>query len=647
MPTITIIRWMFFFGLLMGFIPPNNFFFRPEPALRIAGPASNVAITVEGCSGILGDNIFTAGDFGSGTANIVQNDPRIAPGYIYTRNVPPSDGYYTLTNNTGQWTGIYTTWLKIRDNSGDPNGYMMVVNASYEPGIFYEQTVANLCANTLYEFSADVINLITRTTTGHIEPNISFYINDELKFSSGNIPQDETWKTYGFTFTTGPDETSLKLSVRNNAPGGIGNDLALDNITFRACGPDGIITLASGSDKFICQDADSETLIAEVFDSPYPEEYYEWEVSTDEGRTYRRISGANGSSYAITEFAAGRYYYRFALAGAPENLQNDKCRVYSRPKEIVVVPIIYDVVDTICTGGAYISGGNSYTQTGYYVDNLISSIGCDSIVQLDLTVVPDPNMLADAQIAAPSCPGEQDGSLEIQVTRTGYPPYLYYLDGSPPSANSFYGNLGAGRYTIGVIDRFGCSFEREVTIDDPDFLQLELGEDIELSLGQTYTFNPELSSEDNLRFSWTTDQELSCTDCPRPTLVALETATYTLEISGAAGCRVSDSITITVNKDYQVYLPNVFSPNGDGTNDRFTIFSDGLRIAQIAYLRIYDRWGNLVFSRQNLTPNDESLGWDGRIQNQPAPTGVYVYQVEIEYVDKVVRVFSGDVSLIR
>lgn len=606
-----------------------------------------VSPTIEGCSGTLGDNIFEEGDFGAGTANILANDPGIAPGYSYTRNTPPSDGFYTISNNTGAWTNLYGTWLQIRDNSPDPTGYMMVVNASYTAGIFYEQTVDNLCTNTLYEFSADVINLIRRNTTGHIRPNISFYINDELKFSSGDIPQDETWKTYGFTFVTAPDETTLKLSVRNNAPGGIGNDLALDNITFRACGPDGIIALASGSDKFICQDADTETLIAEVFDSPYPEEYYDWEVSVDEGRNYERIPGANGPTYTITEFSAGRYYYRFALAGTPANLQNDKCRVYSLPKEVVVVPLVYDIVDTICTGGTYVNGGNTYTETGFYVDNLTSSIGCDSIVQLDLTVADDPNYRLDAAITAPSCPGEMDARLEIQVSPAGYPPYQYYLDGGSPSASPLFTGLGAGTYAIGVIDRFGCSAERAVTINDPDILQLDLGKDLTLSLGQQYDFQPNISAEDNLTFQWSPAAGLSCTDCLRPTLTALETETYTLEVSAAAGCRISDQITITVDKNYKVYLPNIFSPNGDSRNDQFTVFSDGARVAQVLHLRIFDRWGNQLFNRQNFAPDDETLGWDGRVQGKPAPNGVYIYQLEVEYVDKTVRVFSGDVSLVR
>jgi hypothetical protein len=115
----------------------------------------------ETCTGNLGENIFEDGDFGSGTADILLTDPGIAPGYIYTTSPPPNDGFYIITNNMAVWSYIFEGWLAVSDNSDDPNGYMMVVNASFETGAFYDKTIDGLCENTLYEFSADIINLIS------------------------------------------------------------------------------------------------------------------------------------------------------------------------------------------------------------------------------------------------------------------------------------------------------------------------------------------------------------------------------------------------------------------------------------------------------------------------------------------------------
>lgn len=188
------------------------------------------------CEGNLGENIFEKGDFGSGPPTIVNINPSIAPGYLYTTSVP-ADGFYTVCSFTGALNGLYPTWIAINDNSNDPNGYMMVVNASFDPGVFYEEEVEGLCENTLYEFSADIINLIKVGTANHIDPNVSFLIDGVEVYNTGTIPKTERWRQYGFSFITTATQSSITLTLRNNAPGGIGNDLALDNISFRPCGP--------------------------------------------------------------------------------------------------------------------------------------------------------------------------------------------------------------------------------------------------------------------------------------------------------------------------------------------------------------------------------------------------------------------------
>ncbi|MDX1407248.1 MAG: hypothetical protein R3330_03915, partial [Saprospiraceae bacterium] len=217
------------------------------------------------CRGSLGENIFEQGDFGSGPEVLVGTDPGIAPGYRYTTWMPVNDGFYTITNNTGAWYRIWPTWLLIRDHSPDPYGYMMVVNASYQPGVFYEQTVTGLCANTTYEFSADVINLIRTDVPGHIRPNVSFLIDGVEYYTTGSIPQDETWKQVGFTFTSEPDQTEVRLTLRNNAPGGRGNDLALDNISFRACGP--YASIKTAYPNVVCEQSDFPVLNADIWDT--------------------------------------------------------------------------------------------------------------------------------------------------------------------------------------------------------------------------------------------------------------------------------------------------------------------------------------------------------------------------------------------
>jgi gliding motility-associated-like protein len=116
-------------------------------------------------------------------------------------------------------------------------------------------------------------------------------------------------------------------------------------------------------------------------------------------------------------------------------------------------------------------------------------------------------------------------------------------------------------------------------------------------------------------------------------------------LSNALGC---DSV-VRVNLRYvfyRIFVPNAFSPEGDGVNDFFSIFTNqDTKI--ILQLNIYDRWGELIFSKENFAPNQESLGWDGTYRSKKAQPGVYTYWAKVEFIDGEKRFISGDVVLVR
>ena len=96
----------------------------------------------------------------------------------------------------------------------------------------------------------------------------------------------------------------------------------------------------------------------------------------------------------------------------------------------------------------------------------------------------------------------------------------------------------------------------------------------------------------------------------------------------------------------QVFIPNAFSPDGDGFNDYFFV-NTGIDVEIIQSLKIFDRWGSLVFSNNNLLPNDFESGWNGFMNGKEANMGVYIYLVEILFIDGKVETFSGDLSLVK
>ncbi len=598
------------------------------------------------CEGNLGANIFEAGDFGSGTDNVVATNPGIAPGYLYDRTTPPNDGDYVLSNNTASWTNNYETWLDIPDNSPDPNGYMMVVNASFEPGLFYDQTIEGLCENTLYEFSADVINMIRRGVADHIRPNVSFLIDGEVAINTGEIPQDERWHNYGFTFTTAPGQTSVQLSLRNNAPGGIGNDLALDNISFRACGPKAFILPFEVAN--ICEDGDPIELDATVDGDEYPAPAFQWQQSFDDGASWTDIPNAMDSIYTHDQLSSGYYYYRYLLANGPVNLQNSKCRVISNPKVVYVVPKFYDIVDTICQGLSYEQDGNAYTASGTYVDTLLSSLGCDSIVTLDLTVVPDAGIMAAVTTLDPSCHDAADGQITIETITNGAPPFTNTLSGSSPTVATVFPGLAGGDYELTITDRYGCRYRENLTLTIPPEFVVELGGDRAVTLGDPVQLRPSANLPVDT-FYWQPPDLIDCSlvDCVAPTWYPTRTTMLGLRAVSDRGCVATDSIRVTVDKQRRIFFPNAFSPNGDGVNDVFTVFGDVPNVQLIRRLAVFDRWGALLYEREAFPPNDPTAGWDGTVAGQQLGRGIYVYVAEVEFLDGEVLDFAGDVLLLR
>ena len=599
------------------------------------------------CTGNLGENIFEEGDFGSGTATIVQNNPMIAPGFAYQTNPPPNDGFYTITNDMRAWNSVFPAWDQFADNSNDPDGYMMVVNAAFEPGLFYEQEVSGLCENTEYQFTADIRNIMMTGTNG-IRPNVSFLINGVVQFTTGDVPDNQRWNTYGFSFNTAPGETTITLALENNAPGGFGNDLALDNITFQACGPEARILGAETLS--ICEDGNPAGLLTDIIGEQYDDPAYQWQQSFDEGETWVDLPGENDQTYLHTNLSSGFYYYRYLLANGAANLTNSKCRVNSNVKIVYVVPKRWEIVDTICAGLSFTVGSSTYTSTGVTVDSLISSLGCDSIVTLDLTVVPDPGLEPVFDLRDPSCSYLTDGSLQLLSVTGAVPPVRGTVGDSVGGGNPFLplSGLGEGSYGYSLTDRYGCTVSGSVELTTPNPFTLELGEDRTIDLGESVRILVE-GSDTIAALSFTPAEGIDCPlPCERLDLTPPRSVLLSATATSNAGCLATDSLRIDVIRNYRTYFANAFSPNGDGINDSFTLQAAAPTVRLVEQLEVYNRWGGAVFTGTDLLPNDMATGWNGRNNSGEAqPTGLYTYVARVRFLDDEVRTLRGSVVLVR
>ena len=153
-------------------------------------------------------------------------------------------------------------------------------------------------------------------------------------------------------------------------------------------------------------------------------------------------------------------------------------------------------------------------------------------------------------------------------------------------------------------------------------------------------------SEDIVRWEWTPATGLDCSNCAQPVAQPNSNITYTARVYNGAGCMTTDHVTVNVFcTGANVFIPNTFSPNGNGMNERF--YPRGIGLFNVPLFQIFNRYGLVVFEKHSLTPNAASDGWDGTYNGQPAPTGVYVYVLSVTCKNNTMFKFKGNVTLIR
>ncbi len=161
------------------------------------------------------------------------------------------------------------------------------------------------------------------------------------------------------------------------------------------------------------------------------------------------------------------------------------------------------------------------------------------------------------------------------------------------------------------------------------------------SIALPITYGPNISA-----YNWTPPLTLSCADCPTPVATPKSTTKYKVTATDIYGCTSNNEVTvIVVCNDKNFFIPNTFSPNNDGNNDVF--YPRGNGVARVQSMRIFNRWGELVFQRTNFAANDPSLGWDGTYKGRKAEIDAYVYVIELICENSVVIPYRGNVTLIR
>ena len=278
---------------------------------------------------------------------------------------------------------------------------------------------------------------------------------------------------------------------------------------------------------------------------------------------------------------------------------------------------------------------------GIYAMQITDASGCtiEETVALD---GPAP-LTAFVDSGYDDCEDGHSGFITVEGSG-GALPYAYFISGTEGQADPDFAGLTAGTYEAWIEDANGCATSRlPVRLNELSVPEIELGPDRFIEMGETVQLDAgTLDLRNGSQLGWTGAESLDCADCTAPVAAPVRTTAYSVTYVTPEMCTVTDSLVVHVNRSPRIYVPNAFSPNGDGNNDVFRVFIPN-GIGVLTQLMIFDRWGELLWEKDNR----QDGAWDGIYRGKPLPVGVYVYVAEVRLADDTVKQLKGSVTLVK
>lgn len=280
---------------------------------------------------------------------------------------------------------------------------------------------------------------------------------------------------------------------------------------------------------------------------------------------------------------------------------------------------------------------------GNYTIIISDNMGC---TKTDTVYIP--NATLDSFVSSTdstTCYGTQytDGAAHVLTTSIQNGPYQYSIDGGVMQYSGDFYYLSAGSHTILAVSYNGCETEIPVIVLEPLPIIAEVHPDtVILPLGETNQVNVFYQNATNPVFGWTPAEGLNCMDCSNPVVSSFHPGDYMVTVSmqnGTSTCYATAMLHVALEPHKPVFVPNSFSPNGDGNNDEFMVYGEDIKLVD---LKIFNRWGELVYKT-----NNQLDGWDGTYKGQLQTPQVFTYVAKLVFLDDKKDEKLGTVTLIK
>jgi gliding motility-associated-like protein len=328
--------------------------------------------------------------------------------------------------------------------------------------------------------------------------------------------------------------------------------------------------------------------------------------------------------------------------------------IITHPAALVVDANITNAACGITNGGAIdvtVSGGNSPYQYnwsnsatteditavrgGSYMLTVTDANGCIKVS--NQTVQSSGSLVVTAVANQLPCEIEK-GFINLSVSN-GMAPYSF--EWSNGETTKDIANVLPGTYNVTIKDAANCTFDTVLTIVNTNEFEVKAAGGGVTVAGQSAELSATTNGSELVTYNWTPTASLPCTACDHVVVRPTETTTYTVVATDTNGCAAHDTVTIEIDNENNIFIPNAFTPNGDGNNDVLQIYGN-LNSIKYLQLLVFDRWGEKIYET-----NDVNFQWDGVYKGKKLDSGVYLYVMKVVHFDGTTnRTFKGSITLL-